>query len=231
MRRLLPASALLACAIVLSLPTISAQIVPPPTLTGETLNAGFGSQTFSTSSSCDPSNTSTFSYQTSGTATGPYPGTFIETGTVTIGPQVFPSGQSAPSGPVTSWTASFTITTPTGEIVTGTKTLTLPPPGGGPPVTGICTNGSATFGAEQAANTAGSAQSLAYTATISVPGGDQFRDTGTSQASVSVTPATPQANNFSETFASQQSITIALCDENSETNQNQDDDDQGCVNP
>lgn len=64
---------------------------------------------------CNPSGTSTVTFTATGVATGPYPGTFTETGTVVFGPQ-------APFGTVTSFQAEFTITSVNGTV-TGTKTL------------------------------------------------------------------------------------------------------------
>jgi len=212
--------------LLLAAPTASAQ-VPPPTLTGETLSS-FGPETTSTSFSCDPQGTSTFTYQTSGVAAGAYPGTYAETGTVTFGPQVIPGGP--PTGFLMSWTASFTITSPAGTV-TGTKTLSALVPPQSPPAIGACTTGGQTFGAQRSANTFNSAQKLVYTATITLAGGEQFADSGTSDASMNDVPATAQTNNFFETYTSQQVTTIPLCDEDAQTNQNQVNNDQGCANP
>ena len=222
----------------LSAPAVGAQTAPP-TLTGEVLTSS-GPTTFTTSATCDPSGTSTFSYQTSGVATGPYPGTYTETGTVTLGPQpIQPGVFSAPGGIVTAWTANFTITSAAGNV-TGTKELLPPPTGFSPDVLGICENGSRgiagfpNFPPQQAANSYFSNQRLGYTATITLAGGSQYRDSGTSGASLNSTPpdaANVATNNFIENYASQQSVALALCDENSAGDQNQDDDDQGCVNP
>src|SRR2546423_15609038 len=102
--------------ILVSAPGAMAQTAPPLRLTGETLSSA-GASTFTTSASCNPNGTSTFSYQTSGVATGPYPGTYTETGSVTVGPHAIITGVfSGPGGLVTSWTASFTITSPPGTV-------------------------------------------------------------------------------------------------------------------
>ena len=73
---------------------------------------------------CDPSRTSTVSFAASGVATGPYPGTFMVSGTVTIAPQT----QAGPrpgtvAGPLTSLRESFSVDSPLGAI-TGVKKLT-----------------------------------------------------------------------------------------------------------
>jgi hypothetical protein len=87
----------------------AAQARSPWVLTGETLS---GAPTV-TASSCDFPDLS-LSYTVEGTATGPYPGTFVETGTVAY--------TAIPPGPndFTQLVASFTIESPRG-LVTGTK--------------------------------------------------------------------------------------------------------------
>jgi hypothetical protein len=214
----------------LSAPAIAAQ-VPPPTLTGESFAAGLfttpagqGSITL-TSASCDPAGTSTLSYQVSGPAAGPYPGTFTETGTVTMGPQNNPSGFSNPSALITSWTVSFTITSPAGSV-TGTETLPT-----GATTTGICTTASQSpIGSEQYAANVVAPTGLAYQATITV-GGAQFADQGLSiPVTLNDVPVDPATNNFNESFTSEQLTTTPLCDQNSQGNQDQGQNQQGCAN-
>lgn len=93
----------------------------PSGLSGEFLS---GTPITQLTALCNPSGTSTISYTTSGTASGPYPGTYTESGTVTIGPQtlsgVFVNGFQA--GPVTSLDATFTITSTNG-VISGSKHL------------------------------------------------------------------------------------------------------------
>ncbi len=95
---------------------------PPPTLTGEQ----FSDPAPNITGTCNPDGTSTVYFDASGTATGPYTGTFTETGTATIGPQAFtdPPINSSFTGPVVTFDAIFTITSGTTQI-TGTKTLAL----------------------------------------------------------------------------------------------------------
>lgn len=91
-------------------------------LTGEVLEgAGPGSANGIpvSSYSCNPSGNSSSNWSVSGTAVGPYPGTFTESGTVAFGPQT-------PLATVTSFQAQFTITSPAGTV-TGTKTLAASP--------------------------------------------------------------------------------------------------------
>jgi hypothetical protein len=199
---------------------------PPPTLTGETLLGGLftpeASSVVVTSASCDPGGTSTFTYQASGPASLPYAGTYSETGTVTIGPQT--TAGTPPSGQVTSWTASFTINSAIGTVA-GTKSL----PPNTPDIAGICTGTDVSPAQESAAT--GAQSVLLYTATITVPGGSQFMDKGGSQASVNVFPDIPAFNNFFENFTSSQTTTTPVCNQDSQNNQNQSNNNQGCANP
>ena len=103
------------------------QPVQPPTLEGETLVAFPGSRF---EGECDPNATSTFSVRVSGVAVGPYPGTFEETVTVTVGPQtgppipIFSSSFLAFNSGAATATARFTIFS--GEtVVRGTKEFTV----------------------------------------------------------------------------------------------------------
>jgi hypothetical protein len=94
----------------------------PPTLTGEFFSDVDVQMIGGT---CDPSGTSTITYYTSGVATGPYPGTYTESGTATIGPASgagFVNGFEL--GTITTIDAFFTIDSPIGQV-TGTKHLTV----------------------------------------------------------------------------------------------------------
>jgi hypothetical protein len=128
MHRLRPVVLALALAVLVAAAVASAKpapSAPPPSLSGE---AFAGTPTI-TSANCNPAGQSTFTYHIIGGAFGPYPGTFEETGVVTIGPQVgaFPSGD-----PLVSLTADFTIDSVVGQVQ-GTKEL-VP----GPNALGIC---------------------------------------------------------------------------------------------
>lgn len=102
-------------------PTASGDESPPagPTLQGENLVASFTGLTVT--SNCNESGTSTVSYHAEGFATGPFMGTFVADGTITIGPQV------ALMGPILTLTETFTIMAAEGTV-TGSKTLTEPLP-------------------------------------------------------------------------------------------------------
>jgi len=215
--------------LVLRVPAAAAQ-VPPPTLSGESFAAGLfttpaGQGSIAvTSANCNPAGNSSFSYKVSGPATGPYPGTFTETSTVTMGPQNIGAGFSNPTALITKWTVSFTITSPAGSV-TGTKTF----PTGATGV-GICTTASQSpVGAEQyAANVV--PPGLAYKATITVSGA-QFGDHGLSfPVTFNEGPAAAAANNFNESFASEQVTTTPLCNQDSQGNQDQVLNQQGCAN-
>lgn len=205
---------------------------PPPTLTGETLLAGTfapagTSSVIVTSANCNPEGISTFTYFATGPAGPPYVGTFTETGTVTIDAQIFGVPPQA-TGPVTSWTATFTIMSAIG-LVEGNKELPPPPPGTISNVAGACTSG-ATPEFRSAATGFGS--SLTYAATITTPDGGQFSDRGLSNASVNVYPDLPVLNNFFEQYTSQQTATTPLCngdddEDDDEGDDDDDDDDEG----
>jgi hypothetical protein len=151
---------------------------------------------------CDPQGVTTFTFDVSGTAAGPYSGTFTEHASVTFGPQTLaPVGGSQNdifgsqtfafnAGPVLTWDASFTIASPTGQV-SGTKQLVS----SGPVDVGVC----ADLVNEQAPSGGGTdplvipvtgyhrqavATHLAYTATIHPPTGPAYRDSGTSQSIV-----------------------------------------------
>lgn len=89
-----------------------------PTLAGETLYSPFSAPQWEVQ--CNPDGNSTLKVTTSGTAAGPYPGTFEATMTIVIGPH--PALSLDQRGVVTSWEESFTIYSGT-TTVTGTKRL------------------------------------------------------------------------------------------------------------
>jgi hypothetical protein len=101
----------------------------PSTLTGEQLT---GQPTITDpGATCTPTNappdgaSHTFSYTATGVATGPYPGTFTESGTVTFS-NTFPDQNGNPGGPISSWAVSFTIDSTAGQVV-GDKRLSRTP--------------------------------------------------------------------------------------------------------
>jgi hypothetical protein len=135
--------------------TASAVQAAPPTLTDESFH-----EDLPTITALHCAQPSTFSYSSTGTAAGPYPGTYTETGTLTS----------------TDLSASFTIDSPTGTV-TGTKT-------GGAGFS-CATNADCSSAAEcesegAAFNTlpGGVSATDTYQATIIVPGGGAFSDSG-----------------------------------------------------
>nr|MBA2382208.1 Ig-like domain-containing protein [Chloroflexota bacterium] len=110
-----------------------------PSLAGENFS-GLNPQELQVS--CDPSGTSTLTVRSSGTATGPYPGPYTETMTVTIGAQNGDDfsfeGVHALFGPVVTAQATFSINSSAGQV-DGTKTLV----GTG---LGVCVNGQVVTG-------------------------------------------------------------------------------------
>jgi hypothetical protein len=114
-----------ALALALSAPGARAQV---PTLAGEFLVATGVSFPFPPGATpgdvnvtgvCNPGATSSFQFTASGPATGPYPGTFTETGNFAMGPP-------APPGDIrelTAFHADFAIDSPAGHV-TGSKDFT-----------------------------------------------------------------------------------------------------------
>jgi hypothetical protein len=95
-------------------------------LDGEFLETtpALGQQTTYDPFTCDKDGTTVISFQTQGTAIGPYLGTFTETGTFTIGPQTNTTIDSRGVGAILDFQASFTINSQApAATVTGTKQL------------------------------------------------------------------------------------------------------------
>jgi hypothetical protein len=119
----------LGLALATSMLTASAIAAPvaaaaPPTLTGVVLVA----DPIDVQADCDPAETSTISWSASGTAFGTYPGTFVETGTATVGPHTllqYVNGFQL--GPVVTADVFFVIDSPVGQVV-GSKRLVVPSP-------------------------------------------------------------------------------------------------------
>jgi hypothetical protein len=153
------------------------------------------------------SESSSFEYSVSGVAAGPYPGTFTETGSFTLGPidEEFIPGQFR--GNITDFEAEYTITSELGTIQ-GTKSLDP-----GRTSLGACFNyGTAPFNRPE--DFAG--QTIAHTlyeATITLPDGSQYTDTGQSTASFNycndqIGCGTSSSNQFSETYLSQNLVPV-----------------------
>jgi hypothetical protein len=120
------APAALALLLLLLLPQASRAQTGAGTLNSETLSrstAGTNEAAFQISNlMCTQGGVAGFDFTTSGTATGPYPGAYAESGSVTF--------QNAPGGIILSFGSSFTITSGS-TVITGTKQLApVQPPQG-----------------------------------------------------------------------------------------------------
>lgn len=171
----------------------------PATLTGETLrqHTAFDGTTTGNCSTDEATGETSYSFDFSGFATGPYPGTFTEHIEVTIGrptailpiepfPDGFPPGsnpsQFLAAGQLLSFDATFTIQSPNGDV-SGSKTLSAVVPADATHA-GVCaefTGMPSPFGPVSGVYKDVRAFDLVYEATISTPDGT-FTDEGTSQA-------------------------------------------------
>lgn len=193
----------------------------PPTLAGER----FVDQTTPTlvvNAVCNPAGTSTITFNASGPVTeGPYQGQFAESGTIVIGPQNGPpNSDGIPTGPVTSFSASFAIDAGSTEV-SGSKNWT---PTRRATAGAVCNdNASAMVLGEPSTgrvvevslgmfpNSMASAPD--YDASIQAPGGT-FSDSGTAQVRLEDTYFTGTQTGsgyarfvFAETFTSKQKST------------------------
>lgn len=173
-------------------------------LTGESFESTLGipgQETTFDNFVCDKAGTTTVSFTTQGPAFGPYSGTFVETGSFTIGPQTDTSIDTRGVGPITAFQASFTInsTFPVGTV-TGTKQLApTAPTTPSLAVFGSCDpNGSSPPNDVLAAV---SDPNLVYTAQINATTGART-DSGTSGVLVQSVPTPPSLFTFQEGFTS-----------------------------
>jgi len=152
MRRLIVVASLMLATLASTAGPVRAATVPPPTLEGETVT---GTETRATI----PCDLETLGYTVSGTASGPYPGTFTEQATL---------------GDIYNPSITFRITAVDGTIVTGTKQFVQGT--SDHEVDWRCTDFTITELSAVYTN-------LAYTATIQTPTGN-YRDEGTSNLTV-----------------------------------------------
>jgi hypothetical protein len=173
-------------------------------LSGETLESTLnipGQETTFSNFICDKAGSTTISFEARGSAFGPYTGSFVETGTFTIGPQTNTNIDTRGVGAITAFQATFTIdsTFPVGTI-TGTKQLSpTAPTESSLAVFGSCDpNGSSPPNDVVAAI---SNPNLVYTAQINATTGSRA-DSGTSGLIIRSVPAIPSLINFQEAFTS-----------------------------
>lgn len=183
-------------------PTSFAQAV---SLSGETLESTLnipGQETIFSNFVCNKEGDTTISFEASGSAFGPYSGTFVESGTVTIGPQDDASIDSRGVGPITAFQATFTInsTFPTGTI-TGDKLLAPT----APTESSLAIFGSCDPSGSSPPNDvvlAISDPNLIYNNTqINTTSGSRS-DSGTSGLIIRTAPAAPSLINFQQAFNS-----------------------------
>jgi hypothetical protein len=204
-----------------------AAVAQTASLTGETLESQAAvpghETTFGEGFVCDKDETTTFTYTTTGTAGGPYVGTFVETGTITIGPQTNTDIDSRGVGAILAFSATFTIDSMfPPATVSGSKSLvsTTPPieptldrfgrcePDGGEPPTAV-------FALISTAN-------VLYEATIDAPTGTRS-DSGNAGLFIEAS-SVPGTTTFLESFTSTEPVPPPdECDEDEQG----DDDDQG----
>jgi hypothetical protein len=177
-------------------------------LTGETLAAqevGEAGGTSTVTGTCEPEGTSNFDFTVTGTAGGPYSGTFIESGTIEFGLL----------GP-TSFVSEFTINALDGSTVTGFKSLE----GFELTAVGAC----AVVPMSEDAITAFEA-TVSYVATITTPSGSRM-DSGTSHVDFQDFQVRGISNgfNFFETFVSTSGPAPGECDDDDDDDGDGDDD-------
>jgi hypothetical protein len=173
-------------------------------LSGESLESAQsipGQETTFENFTCNKDGTTTVNFTTQGSAFGPYSGTFVETGSFTIGPQTDTSIDSRGVGAITAFQASFTITStfPAGTV-TGTKQLSQT----APTAPSLAAFGSCDPTGSSPPNdvvVAVSDPHLVYTATINATTGSRS-DSGTSGLMIRSVPAPPALITFQEGFTS-----------------------------
>jgi hypothetical protein len=173
-------------------------------LDGESLESTLaipGQETTFDSFVCDKTGTTTVNFTTQGSAFGPYSGTFVETGSFTIGPQTDTSIDTRGVGAITAFQATFTINSqfPVGTV-TGSKQLSpTAPTAPSLAVFGRCDpNGSSPPNDVVAAV---SNPNLVYTAQINATTGSRT-DSGTSGLIIRSVPTPPSLITFQEAFTS-----------------------------
>jgi hypothetical protein len=195
---------------VLALTAVSLAVLAPASfaqavsLDGESLESTLaipGQETTFDNFICNKTGSTTVGFTTQGSAFGPYSGTFVESGSFTIGPQTDTSIDPRGAGPITAFQATFTINSqfPAGTV-TGTKQLSPTAPATPSlAVFGSCDpNGSSPPNDVIAAI---SDPNLVYSAQINATTGSRT-DSGTSGLIVQSVPTPPSLITFQEAFNS-----------------------------
>lgn len=173
-----------------------------PSLTGESLS----STTFATITEFDCNDTEggSLKFSAAGIAAGPYPGTFTETGTVTLGRRDIPipgmPGQFV--APILSFEAEFTITSVLGTVM-GSKTMTAPSDAN----VGFCTPSPGGTDPDIAQIIAAT---LRYEATLPDGSTDQGSSFANFNASSEPPAPAPPQEEFREGFTSDEVILVVL---------------------
>ena len=192
------AAAILAAALLVLANPVEAQTTPTG-LGGEELNS---SNPIITSCNVNEEEGGTFTYQVSGVASGPYIGTFTETGTVSVGPAGLSLRQR-----ITALSAQFTINSSNGEVVvSGTKQYV---PTGDPNLNAA--NGRCT---DYYGLTSGTAfvykDDLRYEATISTPDGQTCTQQGPSALTL-IQGLSSMPDQFNEQYYNDLSNPTPIC--------------------
>ncbi|MGH7686240.1 MAG: hypothetical protein ACREN2_05425 [Candidatus Dormibacteria bacterium] len=162
-----------------------------------------------------PNGTAILSFTAQGVAIGPYPGTFTESGSYTLGP--LGSGGNSMSETVIAFSSTFSIQSASGNISGSKSASGVPQPAN-------------TFNFCPVFNLGTFAGAFAnYDATITTTSGS-FRDTGSALAQVGGPGGAPPG--FFEVFSNSNGVVpIPTCNQNSQVNQGQGRNNQGCANP
>jgi len=195
---------------VLALTVVSLAVLAPASfaqavsLDGESLESTLGipgQETTFGNIVCNKTGSTTVSFTTQGSAFGPYSGTFVESGSFTIGPQTNTSIDPRGVGPITAFQATFTISSqfPAGTV-TGTKQLAPTAPA----TPTLAVFGSCDPDGSSPPNDVVAAISdpnVLYTAQINATTGSRS-DSGTSGLIVQSIPTPPSLITFQEGFNS-----------------------------
>ncbi len=198
-----------------------------PDLSGENFAAfsnsvlgGVGSVD-TTSRSCDVNGEGSLSVIATGPAAGPYPGTFREELSVTLGERLRETPDS--ERPVRTLNATFTIDSPAGQV-SGTKSFDPSQSN----ALGECFNDSRFPGDPSPPFFDAGGQFTSYTATITTPQGCTFRDTGSATFNL-IDSGGGTGRVFGEDFFTdgRRPVLVGTCGGGGDDDEGDDDDDEG----